>query len=500
MSTEPNSNPASDATVSSSDPADVTSGDGPAARLGLVTGATGYVGGQLVTRLLDQGWKVRILTRHAAGATGQPWSEAILDRADGPEAGRVQIVEGDASDADAMAEAMAGVDVAWYLLHSMGEDDFRKAERATATAFAEAAESAAVSRIVYLGGLHPTDRPSEELSDHLASRVEVGRILTDSGVPTAALQAGVVIGAGSASFVMLRQLAERLPAAVGPSWLRNRIQPIAVEDLLHRLVSAADLDPSINRTFDVGGPDVLSYAEMMQQYAAAVGLTPRMVFTAPVTTPRAAARWIGLVTSIDSRLATPLIGSLLHHAVADEHDLDDLLGSGRPAATGFDQAVRAANRGHDPRRSRRTLAVIAAAVGATALVGTFAAPAHPLRRRLTGRRTPGWYALLRAVLYADLAVIAALHRANADESGEAGEPDPNQQSDAVALAANLLLNAAAQLLRARRRSSPAVTTVVAIALTASSVDLTRRAARSSRERGILLAPYVVWSALAPWWR
>lgn len=225
-------------------------------RLALVTGATGYIGGNVAQELLDRGWRVRVLSRSAEKVRGLPWGDRVV--ANGQEAGpgQAEVVEGDASDAKDIARAMENVDVAWYLLHSMGDtDDFVEEEKSMADTFATAARNAGVNRIIYLGGLHPADTTTEELSDHLRSRVEVGQVLMDSGVPTAALQTGVVIGDGSSSFTMIRHLSERLPGAIAPKWVRNHIHPIAVADVMHYLVGAADLPEDVNRTFDVGGPE-----------------------------------------------------------------------------------------------------------------------------------------------------------------------------------------------------------------------------------------------------
>lgn len=328
-------------------------------RTALVTGATGYVGDLVVRALLDEGWHVRTLTRDAGKLAEHDWHDAV------------DSVEGDASDAGDLARAMAGVDVAWYLLHSMGgDDDFVARDRALAEAFAKAAADAHLSRIVYLGGLHPEG----ELSEHLASRVEVGEILLASGVPTAVLQAGVVLGDGSSSFDMLRQLTERLPVAVAPRWINNRIQPIAAPDAVHYLVRAADLPPDVNRAFDIGGPDVLSYADMMRRYARAVGLGPRLVLSAPVMTPTLGAYWIGLVTSINVELAKPLIGSLLHDTVVSERDIDAFIPEPPRGLTGFDDAVVAAAADTEPDpvgRLAGTLitAVLAAGALAAAVLG-----------------------------------------------------------------------------------------------------------------------------------
>ena len=285
-------------------------------RTGMLTGATGYVGGLVLERLLDEGWSMRVLVRDASKL------EASVRQ-------RVEVVEGDAESDEDLARAMAGAKVAWFLMHSMGGDgDFAKTERSIAEAFAKAAAGSGVERIVYLGGLHPGE---EDLSEHLASRVAVGEVLMGSGVPTAAIHAGVVMGAGSASFDMLRTLTERLPAAGGPAWLRNQIQPIDAADVVHYLVAAADLPAEVNRTFDVGGPDRLSYAEMMQRYARVRGLGPRPVATAPVMTPRLAGHWIGLITPIEAKLAALLVGSMLHDTVVKENDLDLLVGPRRAA-------------------------------------------------------------------------------------------------------------------------------------------------------------------------
>ena len=285
-------------------------------RTGMLTGATGYVGGLVLERLLDEGWSMRVLVRDASKL------EASVRQ-------RVEVVEGDAESDEDLARAMAEAKVAWFLMHSMGGDgDFAKTERSIAEAFAKAAAGSGVERIVYLGGLHPGE---EDLSEHLASRVAVGEVLMGSGVPTAAIHAGVVIGAGSASFDMLRTLTERLPAAGGPAWLRNQIQPIDAADVVHYLVAAADLPAEVNRTFGVGGPDRLSYAEMMQRYARVRGLGPRPVATTPVMTPRLAGHWIGLITPIEAKLAAPLVGSMLHDTVVKENDLDLMVGPRRAA-------------------------------------------------------------------------------------------------------------------------------------------------------------------------
>ncbi|HET6969325.1 MAG TPA: oxidoreductase, partial [Ornithinibacter sp.] len=210
------------------------------------------------------------------------------------------------------------------------------------------ATDAGVGRIVYLSGLHPHEGP---LSDHLASRVEVGDILLSSATPTAVLQAAIILGSGSASFEMLRHLTTRLPAMITPKWLDNRIQPIAVRDVLHYLVGAADLPAGLNRTFDIGGPEVLTYREMINRFARIVGLRPRVIVSVPVLSPYLASQWVGLVTPVPTGVAKPLVGSLLHEVVCTEHDIDDLVGAPPEGLLSFDTAVAdaIAGDGADPR-------------------------------------------------------------------------------------------------------------------------------------------------------
>ncbi|WP_380167556.1 SDR family oxidoreductase [Jannaschia sp. R86511] len=291
----------------------------------LVTGATGYIGGRLVPELLDAGYRVRTLTRHPESLRGHAWS------------GRVEVVRGDALDPDVVGEALAGVDVAYYLIHSLGSG--RRSERTDRTAarvFARAARENDVGRIVYLGGLYPE---GEDLAPHLESRREVGEILLGSGVPTAVLRAAVIIGSGSASFEMLRYLTERLPVMVTPRWLRNRVQPIAIRDVLRYLVGVAALPPQVNRSFDVGGPDVLTYRDMMQRYAAVAGLPRRVILPVNVLTPRLSAHWVGLVTPVPHGLARPLVAGLVHEVVCGEDDIQRYVPDPPEGRIGFDRAV-----------------------------------------------------------------------------------------------------------------------------------------------------------------
>lgn len=293
----------------------------------LVTGATGYIGGRLAPRLVEAGHHVRVLVRDRTRLRDVPWS------------GDVEVVEGDLSDADAVRRAVEGIDVLYYLVHSMAATrDFETAERAIATTVADAAATAGVGRIVYLGGLHPDG----ELSPHLRSRKAVGDILLASGVPTAALQAGVVIGSGSASFEMIRHLTDVLPYMPAPKWVRNFVQPIAVRDVLYYLLQAAELPPEVNRAFDIGGPDVWRYGQMMNGYAVEAGLKQRPIATLPVLTPYLASQWVNLVTPIPRSLAVPIISSLQHDAVVREHDIERWIPDPPGGLTGYRRAVRLA--------------------------------------------------------------------------------------------------------------------------------------------------------------
>lgn len=277
----------------------------------LVTGATGYIGGRLVPRLLEAGFTVRVLVRNAEKLKDVPWRD------------QVDIHEGDLLDEAAVERACRNIDVLYYLVHAMGQKgDFESKELHGAHNVAESAKAAGVSRIVYLGGLHPSQG---ELSKHLRSRAEVGQILLDSGVPTAALQAGVIIGSGSTSFEMIRHLTDVLPVMTAPKWVGNLIQPIAVRDVMYYLIKAAHLPPTVNRTIDIGGPEVLKYSEMMNGYAVEAGMKERAILKLPVLTPYLASQWVNLVTPIPRALAVPIIASLQHDCIMNEHDVDSLI-------------------------------------------------------------------------------------------------------------------------------------------------------------------------------
>jgi uncharacterized protein YbjT (DUF2867 family) len=304
------------------------SGDSPGL-LCLVTGASGYIGGRLVPELLAAGHRVRVLARRPETLRDHPW------------AGDVEVIRGDASDGGSLTPAMAGVDVAYYLIHALGTRGFEQTDRDTARTFGDAAREAGVGRLVYLGGLTP-DVPPEDLSPHLRSRLEVGQVLLASGVPTAVLSAAVIIGSGSASFEMLRYLTERLPAMITPRWVDTRIQPIAIRDVLRYLVGCATLPPDVSRAFDIGGPDVLTYRQMMQRYAAVAGLRRRVVVKVPVLTPALSGHWVGLVTPVPNSIARPLVDSLRHEVVARERDIAGHVPDPPEGLVGFDRAVELA--------------------------------------------------------------------------------------------------------------------------------------------------------------
>ena len=271
----------------------------PPGSLVLVTGSSGYVGGRLVTVLLERGYRVRCLVRTPAKVATAPWHE------------HVEIMQGDVGGD--LTDAMAGVDAAFYLVHSIGSSaEWAEHDRAVAGNFRRAAGDAGMRRIVYLGGLG--DHSSGELSEHLASRQEVGAELAKGSVPVVELRAAVIIGSGSASFEMLRYLVEVLPAMVTPRWVDTRCQPVAVRDVLHYLAEALTADVT-GRVLDVGGPEVLTYRQMMAQYAEVAGLRNRLVVRVPLLTPGLSSRWIGLVTPIPPSLARPLIESLVNDVV-----------------------------------------------------------------------------------------------------------------------------------------------------------------------------------------
>jgi uncharacterized protein YbjT (DUF2867 family) len=279
-----------------------------------VIGSTGYVGGRLIPELLAAGHDVRCLARTPARLIGVDWRS------------EVEVVAADVLDQDSLDEALKGIDAVYYLVHAMGHaGDFEEADRMGAENTRTAAEKAGVSRMVYLGALGEED--PERLSSHLASRHEVGHVLAAGTVPVTELRAAVIIGSGSASFEMLRHLAEVLPAMICPKWVTaTRCQPIAIADVLHYLVAVLDTPETTGKIFDIGGPDVLSYRDMMDRYAALAGLRRRLILPVPLLTPRLSSHWVNLVTPLPYGLARPLVDSLINDVVVNpERDIRDVV-------------------------------------------------------------------------------------------------------------------------------------------------------------------------------
>jgi uncharacterized protein YbjT (DUF2867 family) len=294
----------------------------------LVTGASGYIGGRLVRRFADLGVPVRVAGRRPE-LLRKRWPEA-------------EAVDMDVFRPETLEPATEGARVAYYLVHSMaeGETGFEERDRVAARAFAEAARRNGVERVVYLGGLGVED---DRLSPHLASRHETGRILAERGPAVVELRAGMVIGAGSASFRMLMDLVKRLPAMVTPRWVETRSQPIAIDDVVAYLERARDVPGTGSGAIvEIGGSDVLSYREMMQRVAVALGRRRPLIVSVPVLTPRLSSLWCGLVTSVPISIARPLIEGLRNETIVRDDAAARLFPDVVPI--GFDEAVTRAVR------------------------------------------------------------------------------------------------------------------------------------------------------------
>lgn len=302
----------------------------------LVAGATGYIGSRLVPRLLDAGHTVRVLVRDPARLCAQDWARAV------------EVERGDATDRDDVASACDGMDAVVHLVHAMDGPGYADRDREAAEALADGAAAAGVHRIVYLGGLQPAGE-ADGLSGHLSSRREVGDILLAGSVPTVVLRAGIVVGTGSASFEMIRHLSE---TAMGgpfvlalPDRMWNRIQPIAVDDVLHTIAGCLDLPAEVHRGFDIGGPEVLTYQRLMSGYAAEAGLRRPLPIPVPLSAPKLTARAVAALTPVPRGLAEPLVESMKHDLVCDEQDLRDLsvlVGDPPGGPTTYRTAVRRA--------------------------------------------------------------------------------------------------------------------------------------------------------------
>lgn len=294
-------------------------------RLILVTGATGYVGGRLIPRLLEAGHRVRVITRDSRHVSGRSW----LDQ--------VEVVQGDVLKAATLNTALDGVDVAYYLVHSISaRANFAEQDAKAAHNFAQAAQTHKLKQIIYLGGLGDS---SEDLSEHLESRHEVGDILRAYATPVTEFRAAVVVGAGSISFEMVRYLTERLPVMITPKWLYTRTQPIAIDDVLAYLVAALDTPESFNQVVEIGGADSMPYIDMMMRYADAVHLL-RYAIPVPLLAPKLSSYWVHLVTPISWDIAEPLIESLEHDVVVTNNKAKQLFPNIQPK--GYDESVRQA--------------------------------------------------------------------------------------------------------------------------------------------------------------
>lgn len=267
----------------------------------LVTGATGYVGGRLVPRLLERGHTVKAAARSLGKLRARSWSAHE----------HCELVQADVFDPESLVAALSGCDAAYFLVHSMAASgDFAERDRTAAHNFLHAATAAGVQRIIYLGGLGDTDESGTELSHHLRSRDEVGRILQSGTPQTTWLRAAVILGSGSASFEIIRYLVDRLPVMITPRWVDTPCQPIAISDVLAYLVGCLENPDTAGLTLDIGGPDQLTYRELFTIYAEEAGLRPRLILSVPVLTPTLSAHWVNLITPVPSSLIRPLIEGL----------------------------------------------------------------------------------------------------------------------------------------------------------------------------------------------
>lgn len=291
----------------------------------LVTGATGYVGGRLVPRLLEDGYQVRVFARDAVRLAGRPWVE------------QVEIIEGNVLDPETLPAAMEGMDAAYYLIHNMTErKGYREQELKAAHNFGRAAKQAGVKQIIYLGALGD---PEADLALHLKSRQQTGQVLAESGVPVTEFRAAIIVGSGSISFEMIRYLTEKLPVMICPRWVYQQVQPISIEDVLAYLMGALTTPESSGKVIEIGGSDQLPYAEMMLTYAEIRGLK-RWLLPVPVLTPGLSSHWVHWITPVPASVTRPLIEGLVNEILVQDQSARDLFPDIQPDS--YAQAVRSA--------------------------------------------------------------------------------------------------------------------------------------------------------------
>jgi uncharacterized protein YbjT (DUF2867 family) len=280
----------------------------------LVTGATGYIGGRLVPLLLERGYHVRALVRSEKKARNRPWSSHP----------NLELFKGNVLDAASLTEACRGCNAAYYLVHSMlpGNTDYRSSDLEAARIMRDAAAAAGVGRMIYLGGL---GEDHANLSQHLKSRREVEKVLSSGTVPVTVLRAAMIIGSGSASFEILRYLVDRLPFMITPRWVSTPSQPIAVRNVLEYLAGCLEQPATVGRRFDIGGPDVVTYMDLMRMYAEEAGLPRRRIVPVPVLTPRLSSYWIHIVTPVPASIARPLAEGLKNPVVCRETSIRSLI-------------------------------------------------------------------------------------------------------------------------------------------------------------------------------
>lgn len=295
----------------------------------LITGANGFIGRRLTQRLLDDGFSVRCMVRRT--------STAMPDGA--------EIVQGDMLEPATLVKALAGIDTAYYLVHSMssGRAGFERRDREAAENFVAAANMSKVRRVIYLGGLGET---GDDLSEHLKSRLEVAEILKKGRFTTTFLRAAIIIGAGGASFEMVRALVNRLPFMITPRWVTTRCQPIAVDDVIGYLAGCLADERTAGRTFDIGGPEVLTYKEMMERFAGIEGKR-LYILPVPVLTPKLSAYWVGFITPVSPSVSMPLIEGLKNEVICRDNSIRDIIPL---QLKPYDDAVRTALKGGDQMR------------------------------------------------------------------------------------------------------------------------------------------------------